>query len=107
MIDKTVAHSNTVRLETGCGNLYATYVFDEKGRIKNILPNLGKNGTCVNIFLSVICEALTLIMQLPEKTRVEFFTKMTGHHCQFKDFTCADRLIRDLMHIDLKGGHQE
>lgn len=96
--------STTSKLETGCGNMYVTYTHNPNGDITHIIPILGKNGTCANTFLNTIAEALTSLMQLSKNQKILFLTKMAGHRCQYKEKTCVDVLVRDILHLIIKGG---
>lgn len=100
-----VYKSSTIKLHSGCGGLYITIAKQEKtNAYEKILLELGKNGTCARTFLSQLSEAITLIMTLPKPIRVKFLTKMAGHQCQYRDKTCGELVIRELIHIETKGG---
>lgn len=58
------SQSTTIRVRTGCGNLYATIVFDDgetedARKMVGLLSKLGKSGGCLSAMLEVISSLVT------------------------------------------------
>lgn len=94
--------SITTRAKTGCGNLYVTIIFTNKGVVDNIFANLGKSGTCAFTFMSSYCAILSKICKdINKKTFIGILKETKGNMCQFGADSCIEKL--NLMIIDVLG----
>ena len=58
----TETTATVARVSTGCGSLYITVAYDEKG-IFEVFATLGKSGACAAAQLEAICRLITLALR--------------------------------------------
>ena len=80
--------SNTEMIKTNCGGLYLTLGFEDDKLIE-VRATIGKNGTCSNIMLDIICKLMSITLQseMPRYKIVKKFRKQFSHE-KDKDMTC-------------------
>jgi len=82
----------TVKVETGCGNLYITLNSD-KDKLFEVFATLGKTGACAN----AQCEALTRLLTLGLRCGVpvgEYIKELDGIQCpNARMFPKKDRVL--------------
>ena len=56
--------SETTKIETLCGKLYVTIIFDEKGKHSQIFLTMGKAGNCSNCHFQAVARMITYAFEL-------------------------------------------
>lgn len=95
-------NSKTLKLYTGCGNIYITFVY-KKEKIVKIFSNLGKSGTCASALLSSYCELISLYIESLNSVALEH---LMGHQCQYSEESCINVLNKAILY-ELKGGKED
>jgi len=102
-----ILHGTTIKIKTGCGNLFVTINFDKDNKPYEVFARLGKSGSC---FLSQIQSLATIIsIAIQGGIQVEkIIEKLKGHRCNNPIITegeeilsCSDALAK-AMEIILK-----
>jgi ribonucleoside-diphosphate reductase alpha chain len=101
-----ILHGTTIKVKTGCGNLFVTVNFD-KDKPYEVFARLGKSGSC---FLSQI-QSLTTIISIAIQGGIpieKIIEKLKGHRCSNpiivegeEILSCSDALAK-AMEIILK-----
>jgi ribonucleoside-diphosphate reductase alpha chain len=102
-----ILHGTTLKIKTGCGNLFVTVNFDKDNKPYEVFARLGKSGSC---FLSQI-QSLTTIISIALQGGIPIETiidKLKGHRCSSpiivegeEILSCSDALAK-AMEIILK-----
>jgi ribonucleoside-diphosphate reductase alpha chain len=102
-----ILHGTTIKIKTGCGNLFVTINFDKDNKPYEVFARLGKSGSC---FLSQI-QSLTTIISIAIQGGIpieRIIKKLKGHRCSNPIITegeetlsCSDALAK-AMEIILK-----
>jgi ribonucleoside-diphosphate reductase alpha chain len=92
----------TVRVATGCGNMYITLNHDKAGKLFEIFATLGKSGGCAKSE----CESLTKAMTSGLRYGIpveEFIDKLEGVVCQLPSYddgvlikSCSDAIAKTI-----------
>jgi len=99
------------RVNTGCGSLYITVAYDDKG-IFEVFATLGKSGGCASAQLEAICRLITLALRSGVDA-ASVVKQMKGIRCPsiaWEDgksiLSCADAIAGVLeKHIGADSGH--
>ncbi|OGO06558.1 MAG: ribonucleoside-diphosphate reductase, adenosylcobalamin-dependent [Chloroflexi bacterium RBG_13_56_8b] len=99
------------RVNTGCGSLYITVAYDDKG-IFEVFATLGKSGGCASAQLEAICRLITLALRSGVDV-ASVVKQMKGIRCPsiaWEDgksiLSCADAIAGVLeKHIGADSGH--
>ena len=99
------------RVNTGCGSLYITVAYDDKG-IFEVFATLGKSGGCASAQLEAICRLITLALRSGVDA-ASVVKQMKGIRCPsiaWEDgksiLSCADAIAGVLeKHIGVDSGH--
>ncbi len=104
-MQKNILPSSTYQLQTGCGNMYLTMVYNTDNSINRVLLELGKSGTCAKAHLSSYAELISFILSnnTPNEC-ILALNKASGHICQHKSDTCLDIVNRFIMNILISRG---
>lgn len=71
--------SETIKIKTSCGNIYLTGVFNEGGRLIEVIPRLGKAGTCAGTMFHLYGLLFSSILKLKRNQVIKILTPLTGH----------------------------
>ena len=93
--------SSSIRIKTGCGNLYSIMDIDPyTGNITRLDLKLGKSGGCGHSWSSAVGELLQELVEAgaaPDKIAA----RMEGHRCQESLFkgalSCSDAIAKTLV----------
>ena len=58
-----IMHGFTKKVSTGHGSFYVTMNYDENGKVKEVIANMGKSGACNNASLEVISRIISVSLQ--------------------------------------------
>lgn len=97
MADK-VWDSKTIKIKTGCGNLYVTITANKDKSISKVFAKLGKSGGCASAFLDPLGNYIryTIKSGIPLDKVIK---ELKGCHCPQATDTaasCSDALGRAL-----------
>ena len=62
MARPTIVNGTTVKIKTGCGNMYVT-INENEGKIFEVFAKLGKSGSCPTSNIEAITRLITIAVQ--------------------------------------------
>ena len=96
-----VVKGRTIRVRSGCGNLYITINEDEKGQPIECIAVLSKSGSCARCHIESITRALSLGLKYSVPLS-EFYLQLRGIRCpspvsgEDGALSCADAIARGI-----------
>jgi ribonucleoside-diphosphate reductase alpha chain len=87
-----ILHGTTIKIKTGCGNLFVTVNFDKDNKPYEVFARLGKSGSC---FLSQI-QSLTTIISIAIQGGIpieKIIEKLKGHRCSNPIITDGEEIL--------------
>lgn len=98
---KTVS-GPTIKIATGCGNIYVTPNRDEEGRLVEVFVRLGKAGSCSVAQLEAVTRSISLGLKY-EVPVDEYIKEFKGIKCPYSAWedgyqvlSCADAIAKAL-----------
>lgn len=89
---------STVRVETGCGNLYITVNHEDGKGIFEVFATLGKAGGCATVQNEALTRSITLGLRFGIPVS-EFVRQLKGIRCpspNLETLSCADAIAKAL-----------